>query len=71
MLGIWRASTAGGPEKLEGGFAYYLMPPENISEIMYDPIHFIIYVVFITSSCALFSHFWLDLSGRSATDVLR
>lgn len=61
----------GGPDKLEGGLAYYLMPPEKIGDILYDPVHFIVYVIFICGSCAAFSHFWLDISGRSATDILR
>lgn len=56
---------------MEGGLAYYLMPPDRVSDIIYDPVHFIIYVIFIISSCALFAHFWLELSGRSATDILR
>lgn len=58
-------------EKLEGGLAYYLMPPESITDIIYNPVHFIIYSIFITASCALFSKFWLEISGKSATDILR
>lgn len=61
----------GGPEKLEGGLSYYLMPPENFSEIIYNPIHFIIYMTFIIGSCGLFSKMWLEMSGRSAIDILR
>lgn len=71
FLGVWKASTMGGREKLEGGLAYYLMPPNSFTDIMYNPTHFIIYMFFIVSSCALFSKFWLELSGRSTTDILR
>ncbi len=34
-------------------------------------MHFVIYITFIVVSCGLFSKFWLELSGRSTTDVLR
>jgi protein transport protein SEC61 subunit alpha len=71
MLGVWKSNTLGGPEKLEGGLAYYLVPPNTFTDILYNPTHFIIYLIFIISSCALFSKFWLELSGRSTTDVLR
>lgn len=64
-------NSAGGVEKLEGGLAYYFMPPENISDVIYDPVHFIVYFIFITTCCGLFSKFWLEISGRSATDILR
>ena len=61
----------GGPAKLEGGLAYYLMPPESITDIYYDPLHFIIYFAFIVISCGMFSKLYLEISGRSSVDVLR
>ena len=71
LLGVWKAGNPGEPEKLVGGLAFYLVPPNNLSEIVYNPLHFVIYIVFITVSCALFSKLWLELSGRSATDILK
>ena len=71
LLGVWKTSPTGGPEKLEGGFAFYLTPPESISEIFYNPAHFFIYLTFISVSCALFSKLWLELSGRSSKDILK
>ena len=61
----------GGPEKLEGGLSYYLLPPESFMDIIYNPTHFILYVTFICTTCGLFSKFWLEMSGRSTIDVLR
>ena len=42
-----------------------------MAQILYDPIRFIIYVVFILSSCALFSKTWIEVSGSSARDVAK
>ena len=36
-----------------------------------DPIHAIIYTVFVLSSCAFFSRIWIDVSGSSSKDVAR
>lgn len=71
FLGVWKTSAMGGPEKLEGGLAFYLTPPDSITEIFYNPMHFIIYLTFISVSCALFSKLWLELSGRSSRDILK
>jgi protein transport protein SEC61 subunit alpha len=54
-----------------GGFAYYLSPPRDFFELARDPLHSIVYIVFILSSCAWFSKTWIDLSGSSAKDVAK
>ena len=61
----------GGGPKCIGGIAYYLVPPYNITDIFYNPSNFIIYIIFIISSCAQFSKLWLDISGRSLDDMVR
>jgi len=40
-------------------------------DIQRDPIHALIYIVFVLSSCALFSRIWIDVSGSSSRDVAR
>jgi len=53
LIGIWQETDMnGGGPKCIGGMAYYLVPPNNITDIFYNPSHFIIYMIFITSSCA-------------------
>lgn len=71
LLGVWKQGNPGEPDRLIGGLAYYLMPPNSITDIIYNPSHFIIYMLFIVISCALFSKLWLELSGRSSTDILK
>jgi protein transport protein SEC61 subunit alpha len=38
---------------------------------MHDPIHAVIYLVFILASCALFSKTWIEVSGQSPKDVAK
>jgi protein transport protein SEC61 subunit alpha len=54
-----------------GGLAYYISPPQSLLDIQKDPIHAIIYCVFVMSSCAFFSRIWIDVSGSSSRDVCR
>merc|ERR1712115_656286 len=37
----------------------------------YDPFHAVFYLIFILTSCALFSKTWIEVSGASARDVAR
>jgi len=69
MIGTWAES---GYHKYPiGGLCYYLSPPETIGHIISDPIHAIIYIIFMLGSCAFLSKTWIDVSGSSAKDVAR
>lgn len=70
LLGVWE-EVEGGQTIPKGGLAYYISPPTSLSGIFYDPIHAIIYIVFILGACALFSKTWIDVSGSSPRDVAR
>jgi protein transport protein SEC61 subunit alpha len=54
-----------------GGLAYYISPPRSLFDIQKDPIHAIIYIIFVLGTCAFFSRIWIDVSGSSARDVAR
>jgi protein transport protein SEC61 subunit alpha len=54
-----------------GGLAYYISPPQSLYDIQKDPIHALIYTVFVLGSCAFFSRIWIDISGSSSRDVAR
>ena len=61
-----------------GGLAYFVSPPRSMQEVVTDPLHSIIYVVFILASCAMFSVVWIEVKRNCAlyfvhslwTDVL-
>lgn len=71
LLGRWRDGEASGPSYPTGGLVYYLSPPTSLAEIAADPLHALIYIVFILSACAFFSKTWIEVSGQSAKDVAR
>lgn len=71
LLGQWQDLDHGGQSVPVGGLAYYCSPPNSFSDIWVDPIHCLFYIVFVLSSCALFSKTWIELSGSSPRDVAR
>jgi protein transport protein SEC61 subunit alpha len=72
LLGVWQENDVyGGGPRLIGGFAYYLTPPTSFMDVFYNPRHAFFYFSFIVISCALFSKLWLEMSGRSPSDVVK
>lgn len=73
LLGVWGDATAGGPARSYpiGGLCYYLSPPESFGTMVSDPIHAVLYIVFMLGSCAFFSKTWIEVSGSSAKDVAK
>ncbi|XP_022300046.1 protein transport protein Sec61 subunit alpha [Crassostrea virginica] len=73
LLGVWADVGGGGPARSYpiGGLCYYLSPPETLSHVVEDPIHAVLYMVFMLGSCAFFSKTWIDVSGSSAKDVAK
>lgn len=71
LLGVWSDGDGGSRSSPVGGLCYYLSPPESFSQMLTDPLHGIIYIIFMLGSCAFFSKTWIDVSGSSAKDVAK
>ena len=71
LLGVWADVSGGGPARAYpvGGLCYYFSPPENVGHILEDPVHAVLYIIFMLGSCAFFSKTWIEVSGSSAKDV--
>merc|ERR1712178_445929 len=71
LLGQWQEVDMTGQSIPVGGIVYYISPLHSFGDIWDDPIHAIVYVLFVLISCALFSRTWVDVSGSSAKDVAK
>eukprot|EP00928_Gymnodinium_smaydae_P017485 TRINITY_DN16686_c1_g4_i1.p1 TRINITY_DN16686_c1_g4~~TRINITY_DN16686_c1_g4_i1.p1 ORF type:complete len:509 (-),score=110.40 TRINITY_DN16686_c1_g4_i1:217-1653(-) len=71
IIGQWQDVDITGQTVPVGGLVYYLSPPSSFLDLWEDPIHSILYVVFMLSSCAIFSKLWIDVSGTSAHHVAK
>ena len=70
FLGQWE-EREGGESIPIGGLAYYISPPRDLRDFIIEPLHSIIYVIFILLACGLFSKTWVELSGKSARDIAK
>lgn len=73
LFGTWASNPHSGQGQSipVGGVAYYLSPPSSFANVLYDPLHTLIYVAFVLGSCAVFSKTWIEVSGSAPRDVLR
>lgn len=71
LLGQWQELDYNGHSVPVAGLAYYISPPQHLSEFITDPIHVLFYIVFILGTCALFSRQWIEISGQATKDVLK
>merc|ERR1712022_106339 len=73
LMGTWDEAEGSSSGQMVPiwGLAYYVSPPANLSDIVTDPLHAIVYLVFILSACALFSKTWIEVSGSSSRDVAK
>ena len=73
LFGKWKDEESAGPtgQSPSGGLVYYLSPPMSLSEVVDDPLHAVVYLIFILVACAMFSKTWIEVSGSSARDVAK
>jgi len=71
LLGKWSDASGGYRSYPTGGLCYFLSPPESLSSVVDDPLHCIVYIIFMLGSCAFFSKTWIEVSGSSAKDVAK
>jgi len=69
LLGVWEPYPGTTQLHVARGLAYYLSPPLNLMDALRDPLHFVLYVVYLLGVCAMFSRIWLEISGASARDI--
>ena len=69
-FGICKQTEEGGSRASPvSGICYYMSPPDSLSDFVKDPVHAVVYVLFMLGSCAFFSKTWIEFSGSSAKDV--
>lgn len=71
ILGQWQEMEHTGESIPVAGIAYYISPPQNFRSILMDPLHFLVYLLFIMTCCALFSKLWIEISGEGPKEVAK
>lgn len=72
LLGVWKEVKENRGQSVPiSGLAYYISPPTSLTEVWNDPVHMVVYLVFILSTCALFAKTWIEVSGQSPKDIAK
>jgi protein transport protein SEC61 subunit alpha len=73
LLGEWEDFSDGTFSRSVpiSGLCYYLSPPQGLSGMVDDPIHAVLHIAFVLTSCALFSRVWIYISRSGPKDVAR
>lgn len=58
ILGSWQEVSPGRSMPISG-LAYWISPPQNLVHFITEPLHALIYTLFVMLSCAFFSRFWI------------
>jgi len=69
FIGSWNTMDGSSQQYAAGGLAYYMSAPQSLGAAIRDPIHFVLYLAFMLTTCALFSRTWIEVSGSSPRDV--
>jgi protein transport protein SEC61 subunit alpha len=71
LVGVWDTEEGGSRASPVSGICYYMSPPDSFGDFVKDPVHAVVYVLFMLGSCAFFSKTWIEFSGSSAKDVAK
>lgn len=69
MLGVWKNNAIGGYSYPVGGLIYYLTPPGGIKNIIQNPLHGVVYILFTLLACSIISRLYVSVAGNSAKEV--
>lgn len=70
LFGKWEARDYAQTEQMipVGGIAHYITAPNSFTEMIADPMHAVFYVLFVLTTCAMFSKLWISINHTTAKD---
>ncbi|UCE15386.1 MAG: preprotein translocase subunit SecY [Candidatus Bathyarchaeota archaeon] len=73
LLGQYKTVTEGGQSRIEpmGGLVYYVLSPQNLTDVMKDPSRAIIFTGIMVAFCIVFSITWLEVGGLGPSTVAK
>lgn len=76
LVGNWQEIEGGSIPV--SGLAYWISPPRDFLTFISEPLHSLVYTLFVMLSCAFFSRypipslrFWLEVSKESPRDIAK
>ena len=70
FIGVWKAPDQSPNSVMPvSGLVYYISPPQGINGVFADPMHALVYVIFVMVSCIFFSKAWTAISSQTGKDL--
>jgi protein transport protein SEC61 subunit alpha len=67
-LGQWANVNSSYPT---GGIVYYMTAPQSIDQTIGDPLHSVIYVLYLVAMAVLFARLWVEIGGLNPKQVAK
>jgi preprotein translocase SecY subunit len=69
LLGTF--TTQGTQYQPSGGLVYYVVPPNNLSLAMAEPLRALVYAILLVIGCVFFAVTWVEVGGMDARTVAK
>ncbi len=67
-LGQWATANSSYPT---GGLVYYMTSPQSVQETIADPVHSIIYLLYLIGMAVVFAKLWVEIGGLNPKQVAK
>ncbi len=67
-IGQWKDTNSSYPT---GGIVYYITAPQGVGSTVGDPLHAIIYLLYLVSMAVLFGKLWVEIGGLNPRAVAK
>jgi len=67
-LGVWGNVNSSFPT---GGLAYYITAPQGVDQTIADPVHSVIYLLYLVGMAVLFARLWVEIGGLNPKAVAK
>ncbi|MDE1857779.1 MAG: preprotein translocase subunit SecY [Thaumarchaeota archaeon] len=64
------ANSTSGSQPI-GGLVYYLTPPQSFQQTLADPVHSVIYLLYLVGMAVIFARLWVEIGGLNPRAVAK
>ncbi|MDG6989026.1 MAG: preprotein translocase subunit SecY [Nitrososphaerota archaeon] len=72
-LAVFPASSANGTNTQipTGGLVFYLTPPQSFQQTLAEPVHSVIYLLYLVGMAVVFARLWVEIGGLNPKAVAK
>ena len=64
------ANSTSGSQPI-GGLVYYLTPPQSFQQTLADPVHSVVYLLYLVGMAVVFARLWVEIGGLNPRAVAK